>query len=85
MTNAHLQTSERLLSIIPEDTRSTGQLATVDHAELPMLPTAVLRKLNEQATFKLAEITRASNSSCDVAEITAAKDLLDRSTQRRLR
>lgn len=77
-------TSDRLLSTIP-DTRSTGQMTTVDNGELPMLSTAVVRRLNEQATLKLGEITRTSNSSCNVAEVMAAKGLLDRSTQRRQR
>ncbi|CAD6593138.1 MAG: hypothetical protein ASARMPRED_007081 [Alectoria sarmentosa] len=74
-------TSDRLLSVIPDDTKSREQVATVDNGELRMFSTAVVRKLNEQATFKLAEITRTSNSSYNVAEIISAKDLLDRSTQ----
>lgn len=83
--NAHLQTSDQLLSIIHDDPRSQGQVATADNGELPMLSNAVIRRLNEQATFKLAEITRTSNSSCNVAEINAAKELLDRITQRKQR
>lgn len=78
-------TSDRLLSIFPDHTRSTGEVATADNGELPMFSTAVVRRLNEQATLKLAEITRTTNSNCDVAEINAARDLLDRSTQRRQR
>lgn len=83
--NACLQTSDRLLSILPDDIKSTAQVTTVDNGELPMLSTAVVRRLSEQATLKLAEIIRTNNNSCDLAEITAAKDLLDRSTQRRQR
>lgn len=81
----HLKTSDRLLSIVADDTRSTGQAATLDNGELPTPSNAIIRRLNEQATFKLAEITRESNISYDVAEVIAAKNLLARSTQRRQR
>ncbi|CAF9925179.1 MAG: hypothetical protein ALECFALPRED_003077 [Alectoria fallacina] len=78
-------TSDRLLSIIPDDIKPKEQVGTVDNGELPMFSTAVVRKLNEQASFKLAEITRTSNSSYNVAEVISAKDLLGRSTHRRQR
>ena len=81
----HIQASDRLLSMISDDTTSTGQVANVDGAELQMIPIAVVRKLNEQSTSKLVEITRTSGGSCNVAEINAARDLLDRSTQRKQR
>ena len=81
----HIQASDRLLSIISDDAMSTGQVANVDSAELQIIPIAVVRKLNEQSTSTLAEITRTSDSSCNVAEINAARDLLDRSTQRKQR
>ena len=81
----HTQASDRLLSIISDDATSTGQVANVDNGELQMIPIAVLRKVNEQSTSKLAEMTRTSDGSCNVAEIKAARDLLDRSTQRKQR
>lgn len=60
-------------------------MATVDNDDLPMLSTAILRRLNEQATLKLAEITRTGNSSRNVTEINAAKDLLSKSMQSKQR
>ena len=81
----HIQASDRLLSMISDDATSTGQVANVDSAELQMIPIAVVRKLNEQSTSKLAEITRTSDGSCSVAEMNAARDLLDRSTQKKQR
>ena len=81
----HIQASDRLLSMISDGATSTGQVADVDSAELQMIPIAVVRKLNEQSTSKLAEITRTSDGSCNVAEVNAARDLLDRSTQRKQR
>ena len=81
----HIQASDRLLSMMSDDATSTGQVANVDSAELQMIPIAVVRRLNEQSTSKLAEITRTSDGSCSVAEINAASDLLDRSTQRKQR
>lgn len=60
-------------------------MATLDNDELPMLSTATVRRLNEQATLKLAEITRTSNSNCNVTDINVAKDLLNRSTQMKQR
>ena len=80
-----IQASDRLLSIISDDATPIGQVANVDSAELQMIPIAVVRKLNEQSTSKLAEITRTSDGSCNVAEIDAARDLLDKSTQRKQR
>ena len=80
-----IQASDLLLSIISDDASSTGQVSNVDSGELQMIPIAVIRKLNEQSTSKLAEITRTIDGSCNVAEINAARELLDRSTQRKQR
>ena len=81
----HIQASDRLLSIISDNATSTTQVANVDNGELQMIPIAAVRKLNEQSTSKLAEITRTSDGSCNVAEMNAARVLLDRSTQRKQR
>ena len=81
----HIQASDRLLSIISNNATSTTQVANVDNGELQMIPIATVRKLNEQSTSKLAEITRTSDGSCNVAEMNAARVLLDRSTQRKQR
>ena len=57
----------------------------VDSADLPMLSTTTVSRLNEQATLKLAEITRTSNTDRSAAERLAVKELLDKSSQRRQR
>jgi hypothetical protein len=84
--NGGWQTSDRMLSALPEDGKPTGQLASSDNGELPLPSTATVRELNEQATSKLAQITRRTTEyGHNYAEIVAAKDLLDRSTQTRQR
>lgn len=80
------QTSDRMLSVLPEDGKPTGQMVSTENSDLPMPSTATVRKLNELATSKLARFTRRTiESGHDYAEIVAAKDLLDRSTQSRQR
>ena len=80
------QTTDRLLSALPDDSKSTGQMVSTDNGELPMPSTTTVRKLNERATFKLAEITRdATGKGLNHAEVVAAKALLDKSTQIRQR
>lgn len=79
--NWHIQTSDRFLSTTPENTRSSGQVTAAENGDLPMFSTVTVRRLNEQATLKLAEISRASNNKCNIAEVNAAKDLLERSVQ----
>ncbi len=80
------QTTDRLLSVLPDDNTSTGQMVSTDNGELPMPSTTIVRKLNEKATFKLAEITRdTSGNGPNHAEVVAAKALLDKSTQIRQR
>ena len=47
---------------------------------------ATVHKLNEKATSKLAEITRrTTDGGNNYAEVVAAKELLDKSTQFRQR
>jgi len=80
------QTSDRLLSAFLDDRKPTTQIASADNGDLPMPSTATVRKLNERATSKLAEITRqTSNNAQQPAETIAAKELLGRSTQIRQR
>ena len=80
------QTTDQLLSVLPNDSTSTAQIASTDNGELPIPSTKIVRKLNERATFKLAEITRdATGKGPNHAEVVAAKALLDKSTQVRQR
>ena len=80
------QTTDRLLSALPNDSTITGQMVSTDNGELPMPSTTTVRKLNERATFKLAEITRDTTvKGLNYAEVVAAKALLDKSTQVRQR
>ena len=80
------QTTDRLLSALPDDSTSTRQIVSTDNGELPMPSTTTVRKLNERATFKLAEITRdTTGKGLNHAEVVAAKALLDKSTQVRQR
>ena len=55
---------------------------TANNADLSMLSTATVKKVNDQAALKLAEITATSKEDCNIAEVIAAKRLLDRSMQR---
>ena len=80
------QTTDRLLSALPDDSKSTGQMVSTDNGELPMPSATIVRRLNERATFKLAEITRnTTGNGPNNAEVVAAKALLDKSTQIRQR
>jgi len=81
-----LQTTDRMLSALFENGKPTGQMVPSDDGELSIPSTATVRKLNEQATSKLAQITRRTTEyGYNYPEIVAAKDLLDRSTQSRQR
>ena len=80
------QTTDRLLSAFPNDSTSTEQMVSTDNGELPMPSTTIVRKLNERATSKLAEITRdTTGKGPNHAEVVAAKALLDKGTQIRQR
>ena len=61
---------------------ASNLMAAADQDELAMPSEQTLNKLNEKATSRLARIARLSNTSqYRQAEITAVKELLDRSTQ----
>ena len=80
------QTTDHLLSVLPNDSTSTTQIVSTDNGELPMPSTTIVQKLNERATFKLAKITRdTAGKGTNHAEMVAAKALLDKSTQVRQR
>lgn len=79
------QTTDQLLSVLPNDSH-TAQVVSTHNGELPMPSTTIVRKLNERATFKLAEIARdTAGKGTNHAEVVAAKALLDKSTQVRQR
>lgn len=81
-----MQTSDRLLSAFPDNSKAAGQIISTDNGELPMPSTATVRRLNEKATSKLAEITRrTTDRGYNYAEVVAAKELLDKSTQTKQR
>lgn len=80
------QTSDRLLSTFSDDRKTSTRIASAENGDLPMPLSETVRKLNEQATSKLGEITRqTSDNAQHAAEIVAAKELLHRSTQIRQR
>lgn len=81
-----MQASDQLLADLSSDGKGRTLVASTDNAELPFLSMATIRQLNEKSTSKLAElIRRTSGDAHYAAEITAAKELLDRSTQIRQR
>ena len=77
------QTSDRLLELLSERNRLSSSSADNTHADELSLPSEqTLRKLNEKATSRLAQMARPSNSrQFDQAEISAVKELLDRDTE----
>lgn len=80
------QASDRLLSAFPDDSRPTTQMVPAEMGDLPMPSTLTVRKMNELAISKLAEITRRKpDNAYYSAEVVAAKDLLERSTETRQR
>ncbi|KAI5358720.1 putative ER membrane protein complex subunit 2 [Septoria linicola] len=78
----------RLLEVLA--TSKKGQLITSDPATGDLAPPSIenVKKLNELATSKLAEIVRRSTSGekswdgYNAAEITAARELIDKDTQK---
>ena len=75
-----------MLSAFPDDSKAAGQMVSTENGELPMPSTAIVRKLNEKATSKLAEVTRRTiDQGYNYAEAIAAKELLNKSTQTRQR
>jgi len=76
------QTSDRLLSTFPDNGKILTQIGSAENGDLPMPSSETVRKLNERATSKLAEITRQTPVNAQhAAEIFAAQELLHRSTQ----
>lgn len=82
-----MQSSDQLLSINSQRDKDTvTSLVSADDDELPLPTTQTLRKLNEQATSRLAQIAGSSNDGqYDDAEFAAVKQLLDKSTQATIR
>ena len=81
-----MQATDRLLVEAQRFGDGKSQLVSKDDSELPSLSIAIIRKLNETATSKLAETTRRTSSDASVlAEVEATKKLLDSSTQLRTR
>ena len=79
----HEQTSDRLLELLSARTRPSSSSADNAHAdELPLPSEQTVKKLNERATSRLAQMARLSNSrQFDQVETSAVKELLDRSTE----
>ena len=76
------QASDRLLALLLKSSSfSSGSIASTDSHDLMIPSIQTLKSLNEQATSKLAEMTRvASRSSYEESEIIATKELLNKST-----
>ena len=75
------QTSDKMLSISPNES-SKKQMTSSENSELSLPPIETIRRLNELATSKLAEMIRKrTEKGYDDAEIVAARALLDKSTQ----
>ncbi len=85
MAYAISQTTDRLLSTYFDNSKSTMvQKSVSQNGEMPMPSISIVRQLNQQATSKLAEMTRQGNKlGYTYAEIVAARALLDKSTQAR--
>lgn len=79
------QASDRLLARFFDDSNDNPNIQVTDYSEVLPPQKATVQKLNEQATSKLAELTRRISYNVDNAEIVAAKILLDKSTQTRQR
>lgn len=80
------QTSDRLLTRLPDDRNTTTRVAFAENGDLPIPLSETVRELNQQAISKLGNITRHTPDNAQhAAEIAAAKELLHRSTQIRQR
>lgn len=82
-TEIFMQTTDRLLNLLSKTaTGASRAMATTHEDELPVPSEQTLNQLNEKATSRLSQIARPSTASqYNDAEITAVKELLNKSTQ----
>ncbi|KAL6716303.1 Inositol phosphatase SIW14 [Lecanora helva] len=81
-----LQASDRLLVALSEGNAKSEPSSIPNDGKCSILDGVILRKLNENATSRLAELIRTSpKDPHHYAEIIAAKDLLGKATQSRTR